>query len=62
MDHPIDSDGLRRLITFELTRLLPGTREEAKKAMYGRVGAYDFDGTVIEAGINSYFASRAVCN
>ena len=62
MNHPIDSDGLRRLIRLELSRLVPGTREEAQKAMQGRIGAYDYDGTAIEAGVNSYFSTRATCN
>ncbi|MFC3051270.1 hypothetical protein [Kordiimonas pumila] len=62
MSHVIDSDGLRRLVKLELSRLLPGTREEAQRLMRGRVGAYDRDGTIIEAGINSYFSTRATRN
>lgn len=62
MNHPINSDGLRRLINLELSRLVPGSREEASRLMHGRVGAYDLEGAVIEAGINSYFATRNITN
>ena len=58
MYQPIDTAGLRRLVTLELTRLHPSTREEALRAMTGRMGAYDSDGSTIEAGVNAYFAAR----
>jgi len=62
MEHPVDSAGLQRLVKLELSRLVPGTPEEARAAMQGRIGVYDFEGTVIEAGVNSYFSSRAIRN
>lgn len=62
MNHPINSDGLRRLISLELSRLVPGSREEARRIMHGRVGVYDIDGVTIDAGINSYFATRNIAN
>tara|TARA_R110002096_G_scaffold235402_2_gene425701 strand:+ start:875 stop:1063 length:189 start_codon:yes stop_codon:yes gene_type:complete len=62
MTHPICTDGLRRLINLELSRLVPGSPEEAKRAMRGRVGVYDQESVVIDAGINSYFATRDTAN
>lgn len=62
MDQPICSDGLRRLINLELSRLVPGSPEEAKRVMRGRIGVYDLSGVVIDAGINSYFATRNISN
>ncbi|WP_262691411.1 hypothetical protein [Kordiimonas aestuarii] len=59
MYQPVDSAGLRRLVSFELNRLHPRTREEAHRAMTGRMGAYDTDGDAIEASIDAYFASQA---
>jgi len=62
MYQPIDSKGLSRIVSLELSRMHPATREEAQKAMSGRVGAYDLDGTAIKAGIDAYFASRKFLN
>lgn len=62
MDHSVNSEGLRRLIKLELSRLVPGTREEAKQLMRGKIGVYDLDGLAIEAGVNSYFATRNIAN
>ncbi|WP_417450215.1 hypothetical protein [Kordiimonas sp.] len=59
MYQPIDSAGLRRLVSLELNRLHPRTREEAHRAMTGRMGAYDTDGDAIDASIDAYFANRA---
>ncbi|WP_417461895.1 hypothetical protein [Kordiimonas sp.] len=59
MYQPIDSAGLRRLVSLELNRLHPSTREEAHQAMTGRMGAYDTNGDAIEASINAYFAEKA---
>ncbi len=62
MTQPINQDGLLRLVKLELSRLVPNTREEASRAMHGRVGVYDHTGATIEAGINSYFSSRSLPN
>ena len=62
MDHSVNSEGLRRLIKLELSRLVPGTREEAKQLMRSKIGVYDMDGLAIEAGVNSYFAARNIAN
>ncbi len=62
MNHPISTDGLRRLVNLELSRLVPGSPEEARRVMHGRIGVYDLDGIVIDAGINNYFATRNVAN
>lgn len=59
MYQPIDSAGLRRLVSLELNKLHPSTREEAYRVMSGRMGAYDTNGDAIEAGINAYFADKA---
>ncbi|MCK0070518.1 hypothetical protein [Kordiimonas laminariae] len=62
MNQLVNHDGLTRLVKLELNRLVPSSREEASRAMYGRVGAYDKSGAAIEAGINSYFSGRKIAN
>ncbi|MBL4836947.1 MAG: hypothetical protein JKY34_05155 [Kordiimonadaceae bacterium] len=56
MNHPINSDGLARLIRLELSRTLPASKAEARRVIHGRMGVYDTSGTTINAGIDSYFA------
>ncbi len=58
MNHAIDNEGLHRLVTFELNRMHPVSREEAFKKMIGRMGAYDRLGHVIEAGVKDYFDKK----
>ncbi|TNE66539.1 MAG: hypothetical protein EP335_03690 [Alphaproteobacteria bacterium] len=58
MYQPIDSKGLSRIVSLELSRMHPATREEAQKAMVRRMGPYDLDGTAIKAGVDAYFATR----
>lgn len=62
MNHPVCTNGLRRLINLELSRLVPSSPEEAKLAMRGRVGVYDQESVIIDAGINSYFSTRNTAN
>jgi len=62
MHTPINSDGLRRLINLELSRLVPCTKAEASRIIKGRIGVYDMDGIIIDAGINRYFATRNIAN
>ncbi len=57
MHEPIDIKGLSRIVDLELGRLVPGTREEAMKAMKDRIGVYDLQGEAIEAGVDAYFSA-----
>ena len=56
MNDSINHDGLKRLVSLELSRLGVSDPVEARRIIQGKVGAYDTDGTAITAGINSYFA------
>ena len=56
MNDSINHEGLKRLVSLELTRLGLSDPVEARRIIQGKVGAYDTDGTAITAGINSYFA------
>lgn len=55
MNHAINSEGLHRLVAFELKRMHPTSRKEAYEKMIGRMGAYDILGHVIEDGVKAYF-------
>lgn len=58
MNESINHEGLKRLVSLELTRLGLSDPVEARRIIEGKVGAYDTDGDVITAGINSYFAGQ----
>ena len=58
MNETISHEGLKRLVSLELSRLGVSDPVEARRIIQGKVGAYDSDGAAITAGINSYFADQ----
>ncbi|MFC4349637.1 hypothetical protein ACFO5Q_17435 [Kordiimonas lipolytica] len=59
MNNTINNEGLHRLVAHELKRMHPTSRQEAYDKMIGRLGVYDRQGDVIEAGVRAYFDGAA---
>lgn len=60
MTDSINHEGLKRLVTLELSRLGVTDPVEARRIIKGKVGAYDLEGVAINAGIKGYFSSLAM--
>jgi len=58
MLHSVSNEGLKRLVTLELNRLHPNNKEEARRALIGRMGAYDDTRVTIDLGIDHDLQSR----
>lgn len=55
MYQTINTEGLRRLAHFELDRLNPKNKEEARRHLTRRLGVYDREGLILEKGLASYY-------
>lgn len=58
MLNSVSNEGLGRLVSLELNRMHPANREEARRALIGRMGAYDDTRITIDLGIDTYFQAR----
>lgn len=60
MNDSINHEGLTRLVNLELARMGLTDPVEAKRILEGKIGAYDNNGAAIAAGLNRYFARKAI--